>query len=260
MDLENRIAVCLSGQLRSGVEVAPFLMRFFGDLLPKIDFFLHTWTTNTHLVWDKSTGKFQDSETSSRVESGEFDYIRKFYKPVKMVVDDITEYEKRYHKRVVEKTGEGPVLIVGMFQSVYEADSYRREHERLHNQRYGIVLRLRYDIFFEPYHTLAKELNALNIQENSLYVSDMMKKVPLAVEDIAWIAKSETMDKVCDFVLEREIRKDMTGIDWQYHMRYYLYKHDITLHKWNENRLHILRKDPAHRLISNSPFDRDKLT
>ena len=38
-----RIAICFSGQLRTGVWAIPAIKSFIGDLWENCDFFLHTW-------------------------------------------------------------------------------------------------------------------------------------------------------------------------------------------------------------------------
>ena len=38
-----RIAVCFSGQIRTGVQTAPNIKRYIGDLDPVCDYFVHTW-------------------------------------------------------------------------------------------------------------------------------------------------------------------------------------------------------------------------
>jgi hypothetical protein len=171
-----------------------------------------------------------------------------------MIIDDISEYEPIYHKRVIDNNGCPPVLLTGMFQSIYEADSYRRDYEKINASRYKLVIRIRPDIIFDENHTLLEELDYLNIEDKKLYISDFMKKLPKSIEDICWIATSTTMDIVCDFVLEREIRQDMLIIDWQDHMRYYLYKHDITPVSWKNNNLYIIRNPDITQTLS--PFDK----
>ena len=253
MNLEDRIAVCFSGQIRTGIETAPYLKRFFGDLLPKMDFFIHTWDTDTSLVWNPETCMFPEPDFVKHlpVKADKFIKIREIYNPREMTVDNINAYELSYHQRVIRRSGLPPVLHAGMFQSLYESNSYKTEYEIENNSEYGLVIRIRFDIFFDPDHTLQEELDYLNVVPNKLYVSDFMKKLPRSVEDICWIAKSSTINTVCDFSLERETRSDMTVIDWQDHLRYYLYKHDIFPVKWKKNNLYIYRTTPG----ASSPFD-----
>ena len=40
------IAVCLSGQIRTGIYAAPNIKRFIGDLWDNCDFFIHTWNVS----------------------------------------------------------------------------------------------------------------------------------------------------------------------------------------------------------------------
>ena len=38
-----KIAVCFSGQIRTGVQTAPNIKRYIGDLDTVCDYFVHTW-------------------------------------------------------------------------------------------------------------------------------------------------------------------------------------------------------------------------
>jgi hypothetical protein len=42
-----RIAVCLSGQLRTADRAVESLKKFVGNLAPDVDYFVHTWDINS---------------------------------------------------------------------------------------------------------------------------------------------------------------------------------------------------------------------
>jgi hypothetical protein len=43
-----RIAVCFSGMIRTGIQAAPNIINFIGDVLPSCEFFLHTWEQQSY--------------------------------------------------------------------------------------------------------------------------------------------------------------------------------------------------------------------
>jgi hypothetical protein len=74
-----KIAICFSGQIRTGVQTEPNIKRYIGDLLPICDFFVHTWdhqspphTANALMLVDKSV--FAD--------------FRRLYNPKSMTVEE----------------------------------------------------------------------------------------------------------------------------------------------------------------------------
>jgi len=93
MSLKNRIAVCISGQIRTGVHTTESLKNFFRDMLPYLDFFIHTWTTETFSQFEPRDPDEQ-LNTVIEVSQHKIDYVKEFYKPKLMVVDNYTEYEK----------------------------------------------------------------------------------------------------------------------------------------------------------------------
>ena len=49
-----KIAVCFSGQIRTGIENHPNIKEFFGKLYNDCDFFIHTWNFSEYKTYNGS--------------------------------------------------------------------------------------------------------------------------------------------------------------------------------------------------------------
>jgi hypothetical protein len=256
-----KIAVCFSGQVRTGVETFPVLRKFFGNLFSDIDFFIHTWTNNSISKW--ALDNRDPSIAYAIFPADGLEEIKVLYKPKSMIVNDLPVYNKKItDERRIKFSSVNP-----MFSSIYESNKLKTQYEHDHGFTYDIVLRLRFDQIFDINNTLSKEIDYFlrrsfndHLNLNRLSTCDYHNKLPYAVDDIAWIAKSKDMDLACNFVFERENKSNNnTGIllDWQQHFKDYLEENQIRPHNWKNNNLYIYRD--YHALKNVSPFDTDLL-
>ena len=79
-----RIAVCFSGQIRTGVEASPNLLRFIGELLPHTDFFIHSWDIETKKNYNAS----RIISKPSKLTQSTIDKIKEIYQPKKIVIEN----------------------------------------------------------------------------------------------------------------------------------------------------------------------------
>jgi hypothetical protein len=88
-----RVAVCFSGQIRTGVVVAPNILRYIGDLLPQCDIFVHTWDIETqgtgyaNRLGAVSTNK-EWHDARPVADKDRFAAFHKAYNPRVMVVEE----------------------------------------------------------------------------------------------------------------------------------------------------------------------------
>ena len=84
-----KIAVCFSGQVRTGLQAAPHLFDWFGDLLPNIDFFIHTWDNRLYKNLN-CTRLFPRREEI--IDKKVFDELSKIYNPKTMEIESGSVY------------------------------------------------------------------------------------------------------------------------------------------------------------------------
>lgn len=238
MDLTGRIAICFSGQIRTGVENSERLLKYIGSLRDTVDIFIHTWNIETMSANALEHADIDVSNIRRAVEKSEFREIAKIYDPVDMRVDDFDLYQIVHQKRVVMREGYCHAQIP-MFQSIWESNQLKRNHEHVSNSKYNLVMRLRFDIDFGDDRTLVQDMNYIGTKKDMLYVIDFGNKFPNAIEDVCWFGGSDVIDVTCNFAVERESKKNST--DWQFHHAEYLAANNIKIRPFKNNEIKIVR-------------------
>lgn len=172
-----------------------------------------------------------------------------------MQVDNLADTQQL----VYQQTGITPAGQLPMFQSIYQANQFKIQHEQLCQSQYQYVVRLRFDQVFERTATLTKELQyyANNTSQSYLNTCDYGNKLPAACEDVSWISSSGVMDIACDFLSVRQSHNCQVQTDWQTHLSSYLSERGVCAHHWRNNNLFIYRDN--HLAAGISPQDTELL-
>lgn len=105
----GKVAICISGLIRTGVKAFPCFQNFFGNL--DADVFYHTWTDDPHKIEE----------------------IRNLYKPVSFLVSD-----------PLKNAGSFGSQLYGIMMSNHLKKTYEVEKDF----RYDLVIRTRFDLVF----------------------------------------------------------------------------------------------------------------
>jgi hypothetical protein len=213
-----KIALCFSGQMRTGVQAEPNIKRYIGDLLSVCDVFVHTW--------DCQSAPMQPNEMIP-VDQSVFADFYKLYNPISMTVEPYAVKQAPEDVwggyRVDPLSGK---KTVSMFESIYKANKLKREHEQNNNFVYDYVLRVRTDLLFRHDKTLEKDINEFASfcgrapNPNSVFAAAFHKGFKNKLEDIFWIAPSGVMDQLAEFYTQTD---GMIGdVDWQRKMAEWL--------------------------------------
>lgn len=174
-----RIAVCFSGQIRTGGKCFLNIKKFLGELYPFCDFFMHTWDGNTH-----APTICEIPEIFTDIDEKDIDEIRALYKPIKFVVEN-------FHEAFKTTAHMYPTIpFNGRFYSWEKSVNYKREYEELYNFKYDYVLKLRYDILFSPVTNLVNLIDGLKGNEFGVESTEEGK----AISDFFFISDSKIMD------------------------------------------------------------------
>lgn len=109
----GKVAICISGQLRTGLLASPVFRRFFSSL-ENYDVFYHTW----------------------ELEPSVSQALQAAYTPVK--------FKEEKPIDVVEVGNFGSMLY-----SIMQANELKKQHEIENNFRYDLVIKTRFDLIFE---------------------------------------------------------------------------------------------------------------
>ena len=231
--IENlKIAFCFSGQIRTGVHTAPNIIRYIGDLYPNCDFFVHSWDTETlgtgyaNRIGAKTTDEIWHSSVPL-YKNSTLDTFKKIYQPKGILVEN-------YHAQPTKNTWGGrrfdPILNrwhVSMWRSIYESNLLKAAYEKNNGFSYDVTVRIRPDTVFDPSKSLIEDIQFLG-NNRTVFFGDHYDIWPQhgmsRIEDIFWIAKSDFMNKLCEYY--DYYSRDVSNIDnpnlpgyqdWQWH-------------------------------------------
>lgn len=201
-----RIALCFSGQNRTGHVTADNIKRYVGDLLPDCDVFAHFWDSES-----RGTGYANREGANSVAE--EWHTARKsnpeknseFYcqwAPRTMMVE---EYALQPTKNLWGGRRWDPVdqkFYVSMWRSLYESNKLKMDYAQKNQIVYDYTVRLRSDLVFDASKSLVEDLKLIPNDQSMLF-GDHYSIWPghgmTRIEDIFWIGPSHLMDQISTY-------------------------------------------------------------
>lgn len=116
----GKVAICISGLMRTGLFAEPAFREFFGDL--DADVFYHTWD----------------------VDNLDVDQVNRLYKPVRYKVDKPFKTDGPMDSDAY--MGSFGNMLYGFMM----ANELKKEYEIENNFRYDLVIKTRFDLVFAP--------------------------------------------------------------------------------------------------------------
>lgn len=159
-----RVAICWSGQLRTGLRAVPYLLRFFEDI-KNVDHFYHSW----------DDGQPQE----------DWDKLNEMLNPVASFVE--TPWKHRG-------------FCGNMLHSIQQSNRLKRLHEIKEKFRYDIVIKCRFDLLV-PIH---KRWTYFDVVDRSIYYSIGNNGLVLTdfaihgFSDLIYWGNSHAMDIISD--------------------------------------------------------------
>lgn len=188
-----KIAVCFSGNIRTGVNAFPNLRRYFGSLFDNIDFFVHTWDLE-----DVAPPYLECDENRSLL----FFHLRN-YIPYNLQESKINKFNQLYNPKrfVVDTPPNISTVARPMWISLQRSLDLMRDYENLNNFKYDVVVKLRPDLLFEPGKTSFKRDIQL-VKNNSFIVSNLQKSNGVHssfIDDVAFFCDNTTSEVLHSF-------------------------------------------------------------
>lgn len=131
----GKVAICISGLVRTGIEAYPAFQKFFSRL-DNYDVFYHTWENKWHPSWETKVSK----------------KIQALYKPTAFL-----------EEQPLDKFKESS--FGSMLYSIMMANELKKRHEIENNFRYDLVIKTRFDLVFDEHSYFPIE----NIWPRSIY-------------------------------------------------------------------------------------------
>lgn len=218
-----KIAICFSGELRTGVKSSNNLLNFIGDLLPDCDFFIHTWDINSY----RSPLNLRiDPMPSTKVPESDFNEIFKIYKPKGILIED---QKKFWNNLILNYPGTGD--LIHLWYGFYQSIELKRKYELENNFQYDVVIKLRTDCIFPPDRVLKDDIEEL--------LNDTTKILSIRIDDIYFMSSSHIMDIASKFY------ENLFGNgDWPMnHFIKFMKKNNIEIINFKDKRFTIFRQE-----------------
>lgn len=198
-----RIALCFSGQNRTGHVTAENIKRYVGDLLPDCDVFAHFWDSETRGTGyaNRLGAVSTDAEwhTAKRTDKEKFVEFYSQWMPRTIMVE---EYGLQETKSTWGGRRFDPVASkwhVSMWRSLYEANKLKQDYAQKNQIVYDYTVRLRSDLVFSEGKSLAEDIKQLQGPQSMLF-GDHYGIWPIhnmgRIEDIFWLGPTPVMDQV----------------------------------------------------------------
>lgn len=226
-----RIALCFSGQNRTGHMTADNIKRYVGDLLPACDVFAHFWDSETRGTGYanrqnavSTNSEWHSPQTTNPEKNVEF---YRAWAPRTIMVE---EYDLQPNRPKWGGRRWDPVASqwqVSMWRSLWEANKLKMDYAQKNQIVYDYTLRLRSDLVFDKTKSLSEDLKLLP-DDNSLLFGDHYAIWPIhgmtRIEDIFWLGPSHVMDAVSTYysayptMVSNIDEPQQPGYqDWQWH-------------------------------------------
>lgn len=193
-----KIAVCFSGQIRTGVQAAPNLLKYIGELLPYVTFFCHTWNINTRKPYNATGIARPDYPLDEKVA----EQFRKIYglTPCQYQQEDYYNLKHQYGTQVTWNP---------MHYSWLQSLKLRQEYETNTNLKFDFVVKLRPDLLIRPNRSMSVDIVncLLKSPDNTFYSDGATPDQYGIIDDVMYFARPEIMDQAGLFSKELMTRQ-----------------------------------------------------
>jgi len=173
-----KIAICLSGQLRTFKTTYPGIVRYFDSL--NTDYFIHTWSANT---WHKTNKEKVIPHIHTQIDKSDIDLAIELFNPKKYQID-----KNKIFDVDVSQSQQYSALMCNNIKKKYEDEN---------NFKYDIVVKCRFDLLWP----VNKIFETKNFQKNTVYFSYIERtkfpEFPMAMDKM-YYGDSNTMDKISE--------------------------------------------------------------
>jgi hypothetical protein len=242
-----KIAVCFSGMTRTGILATPHLFNHLKPLIHNMDFFIHTWSSNTNrninlksdyymnMYPEWISMSYREQEELKRKHSNEENFntydvlkvMNDYYKFTLIEVEDQFEFNKHDTKRLY------------LWYSWWKSIKMKQQVENQYGFKYDVVIKVRPDLVLCPEFSIEREIDEFMKDQNAFYALHTRHERQ-STTDIYFMANSHVMDIASEYVNDFEIILNPEGIMRRESIYIYLKKRGI---KVNSSTIDILQSE-----------------
>lgn len=201
------VAICLSGQIRTGRQAAKNILKFFTphqgctmfDRPVRTDYFMHTWNKNTWRFHKKHHDEFKILP----IDNNDIDFLTDAYKFKEFKVGDFEKYPD-------SKNPWDP-----LFYSFDQSMILKRDYELEHSFEYDLVIKIRSDIVYDvsdqkrfPYQLMI-EPGKIYTPNTSLFPREFLRP---NLDDVIFYGDSPTMDIISTLWRSTTVARNELGV------------------------------------------------
>jgi hypothetical protein len=194
-----RIAICLSGQLRTGIESFPNFRNYIGDLWPNCDFFIHTWDVESYSSVGLSCNRYDKLSIQPMqvfpVDAALINEYQRLYDPKSLVCEHYNDW-----LCMVPSISGDPHL-----HSVRQANALKSKFEDNNDFKYEYVIRARPDLIFDPAKSLRQDIAELKKHPRNFCFAQIFDNPVIGnkIDNAFWLGSSYVIDQLSNFELVR---------------------------------------------------------
>jgi hypothetical protein len=182
-----KIAVCFSGQFRTGYENAENIKNFLKDVLDDCDFFAHFWDFDEYKTYNNSNIK----KKPTRINEPKLKKFFGIFEPKKYLIESKS---KMYE--IVEKLGIQP-----LWYSFFKCNNLKKKYEEENNIIYDYVIKLRTDTIFYDSDLMNELVHFKSFNIIDAVIEGVDRNMPMST-DVLFISDSKNMDVAANYVWE----------------------------------------------------------
>lgn len=214
-----RIAVCFSGQVRTGVENHLNIKKFLGELYKYCDFFMHCWDDCTYKTYNTSNV----CKSPIKEDIHKFDTLRELYLPKYMHIDS-SDNSFGY-------TISNEYRLEPLWYSFLKSVQYKERYELENGFEYDYVIKIRYDVIIKLKDNVSRLIDEIYKMENNIFYINNYQKLPeqtikdRLAYDVIFISKSKEMNIASNYFWE--MAKNFDNNDNYINLPEYLKRNNI---------------------------------
>lgn len=191
-----KIAVCFSGQWRTGNYCYDNLKRFFGILYPDCDFFVHTWDANKQKCYNLSNVFSKESNLTE----DEIQELNNNYNPKKIIIENYSKiYEESQYNNI--KTFD---IVQPLWYSFWKSIELKKQYEIENGFEYDYVIKLRPDVIFNPDRRLVQDIELYKdeLENGEFYIENLIRDWTIdntTIDDVYFLSKSNQMNIASEY-------------------------------------------------------------
>ena len=257
----KRIAICISGELRSWKQSMNTWKHITNIPGVEVDFFFHTWNSKnppTSFYNEKMKEGKPIEELiemyNEKISVEEFDELIRLIKPKGYLIEPSREFEPKNDQQTIFKSSH-----ISQYYGVMMAGRLKKKYELENDFIYDVVVRTRFDLQY--YHDIIT--NPDKIKKDIIYGFHHNFEVKHSkwlgrVADMFWYSDSVTHDILSDYFFDLPnltLDKMERFLDPEYSWFNYIKKNQITIQPNVDWVIKIIRESEEHRINKNSEHE-----